>query len=430
MGTWHRQSWQSNLGSGLPARERRSGTFAWYLPNTLVNLTLQLPTDLAQRIAQAERAVRRLNTAEGSEDLTRLARFLLRSEAIASSRIEGIAPAAAQVALAELCDHGEVGAMSSQAQLVARNMTLVRKASSDLATMELLTVEAIEDLHRALFADEPRHHRLRTVQNWIGGSDHHPLDADFVPPAPEEVGHLMQDLVDYMNGATHSALVQAALVHAQFETIHPFTDGNGRMGRALIHTVLARRGLTPSAVLPVSLVLATFRDDYVRALTAYRHGDDDDVRAALPVWMEEFTRAVMRATEQTDELRDQIAELRQQWDDRLGAHRDAQGRQRSMRSDSATRLVLSDLPSTPVLTVATVQRIHAVSQQGANKALTELEQAGILQSRSAGRRSRVYLATELLDLITHTERTLASTRFDARISAPNRDVPARPQERK
>lgn len=86
--------------------------------------------------------------------------------------------------------------------------------------------------------------------------DHHPLDADFVPPAPERVGPLMDDLVAYLNGASHSPVVHAAPAHAQFETIHRFTDGNGRVGRALIHTVLTRRGLTTEAVLPVSLVLS------------------------------------------------------------------------------------------------------------------------------------------------------------------------------
>lgn len=428
MGRWQEQEWQSHLTSGVPARERRSGTYRSYSPEPLGDLSLYLPRALGHQVADAERAVRSLNTAEGAEDLAGLARFLLRSEAIASSRIEGIAPATAQVALAELAAHENVAGFSSQAELVARNMTLVRDASSELAGADALTVEAIVSLHAALLADEPRHHGLRSVQNWIGGSDLHPLDADFVPPAPDEVPALMSDLTDHMNGAIHSALVQAALVHAQFETIHPFTDGNGRVGRALIHTVLTRRGLTPAAVLPISLVLATFRDDYVAGLTAYRHAGREDANQAIAAWIETFTRAVLRATEQADELRRQVGELRVQWNEQLLSVRALSGKQRAMRSDSAARQILDDLPSTPVLTSATVERIHQVSAAAASKALTELEAAGILHSRSAGPRTRAYLALDVLDLITRTERQLASTRFDTRVSPPNRAVPASPRD--
>lgn len=427
MGTWHDAEWASTLSSGVPVRDRRSGRFQWFLPGPLCGLAVRPPATLDHRLARAERAVRQLNNGPGAEDLAGLARFLLRSEAIASSRIEGIAPAARQVAFAELALEEEIHGYSEQAQLVARNMTLVREASTRLASADSIRVADIEELHTSLLSDEPRHHGLRTVQNWIGGSNHHPLDADFVPPAPEHVSAMMQDLVDYLNGASHSPLVQAALVHAQFETIHPFTDGNGRVGRALIHTVLSRRGLTPSAVLPVSLVLATFRDDYVRGLTKFRHDDPRAAEQATNAWIEEFTTAVLRAAAQADELRTQVTELRDLWAARLDEHRSKSGRQRSMRSDSSTGQILTDLPSTPVLTVQTVERIHQVSAPAANKALTELEAAGILEQKSAGRRTRAFVATEVLDLITHTERRLASTQFDTRVSAPNRDVPARPQ---
>jgi len=88
----------------------------------------------------------------------------------------------------------------------------------------------------------------------LGGTSYHPIEADFVPPPPDLVPGLIEDLLRYLNGATHAPLIQAALIHAQFETIHPFTDGNGRVGRALIHTVLTRRGLLPGMVLPTSAV--------------------------------------------------------------------------------------------------------------------------------------------------------------------------------
>src|SRR5687767_6354057 len=223
---------------------------------------------LSMKAAEAEEAVRELSQGPYAANLEGMARFLLRSEAIASSLIEGISPSPQQVALAELAQDEDVRGFSEQAKLVANNITVLRRASRELVDARRISVDDIVDLHSALLPNE-QHQGLRTVQNWIGGSNWHPLDADFVPPSSRHVKPLMSDLAEYMNGSLHAPLVQAALVHAQFETIHPFTDGNGRVGRALIHTILARRGLAPRAVLPVSLVLSTLRESYVRSLSAY-----------------------------------------------------------------------------------------------------------------------------------------------------------------
>jgi Fic family protein len=106
--------------------------------------------------------------------------------------------------------------------------------------------------------------------NWIGGNDYNPCGADFVPPPPEYVDALLSDLCDAINNASLPPLVQAALVHAQFETIHPFDDGNGRMGRTLVQVILRRRGVAPAYVPPVSVVLAAERDRYIQGLTHYR----------------------------------------------------------------------------------------------------------------------------------------------------------------
>lgn len=108
--------------------------------------------------------------------------------------------------------------VSEQARLVAYNMTVVRRSTTELVQADLLTVEGIVDLQAVLLPDRPEHHGLRTVQNWIGGSDRNPFGADFVPPGPDRVPDLMADLVDYLNGAAHAPLIQVAVVHAQFET--------------------------------------------------------------------------------------------------------------------------------------------------------------------------------------------------------------------
>ena len=332
------------------------------------------------------------------------------------------------MALAELGTTEQVPSVSQQAQSVANNMTVVHQARTALVAAPAVTAEHIVQLHAALIPDQPHHHGFRRVQNWIGGSDHHPVDAEFVPPSASRVPELMADLVTYLNGAGHSPVVQAGLVHAQIETIHPFTDGNGRVGRALIHTVLTRRGLTPAAVLPVSMVLSTLRDDYVAGLTAYRHADplgSDNYHAARERWLYIFVRAVITASVQAASLVGELGEMRTEWDERLAAARAGAGKKRSVRSDSATALIIRDLPATPILTSATVQRIHQVSRVAAERALDELDAAGILHPENRGGR-RVFLARDVLNLITFAERKLASTRFDTRVSPPNRPVPARP----
>jgi Fic family protein len=428
MAGWEQALWEPTVDSGLRRRDRRGDTYRRYLPDLLEAHPLTLDTPLSRLIADAERHVRQLNT-PAAESLASISRLLLRSEAIASSRIEGVAPSPKQVALAELGLQETIRGVSTQAQLVANNMTVVREATTVLVDAEEVTVKHIVDLHKALLPDEVRHHGLRRVQNWIGGSDWNPIDADFVPPAPDRVNELMTDLVEYLNGAAHAPLVQAALVHAQFETIHPFTDGNGRVGRALIHTALTRRGLTSAAVLPISLVLATLSEQYVAGLSAYRYdapADNPSSVAGIRDWIRVFCDAAIVATGQTAALATQIENLRGEWTDRLGSYRTSQGLRKLPRADSATARLLAMLPEAVAVTAGTLQRILGVSHPAANAALDELHQAGILSARKIERNVTAYLATEVLDLVTVAERKLASTRFDTRASEPVRPVPARP----
>lgn len=420
MAAWEPAHWESDLASGIPRAEQRSGTYQRYVPDRVDGTGLAVGAGVSRKVAAVERGIRALNGV-GAEGLAGIARFLLRSEAIASSRIEGIAPSAQQVALAELGQSESVRGISEQAKLVANNMTIVREATTELVMASSLTVDDIVDLHRSLLPDEARHHGLRTVQNWIGSSNWTPIGAEYVPPSPDRVPELMADLVGYLNGAAHSPLIQAAVVHAQFETIHPFTDGNGRVGRALIHTVLARRGLTDRAVLPISLVLATLRDGYVAGLTSYRHTSppgSNGASASANAWLATFVDAAAIAVEQSEKLVRTIAELRSDWTNRLAAHRTAAQLRPTPRADSAVARLLAQLPEAPVVTANALARILAVSYPAASAALDELRLAGILNTRSIERGATAYIAREVLDLITLSERALASTQFDTRTSPP------------
>ncbi|MFT3660924.1 MAG: Fic family protein [Gordonia sp. (in: high G+C Gram-positive bacteria)] len=429
MARYEERCWESDPDAGYSRASQRGGRYSSYIPDPLGSRPLAVPPGLAEAAARVERAIRALSDQPGADGLAAISRLLTRSEAISSSRIEGVAPSPQQVALAELAISEDVRGISAQAQLVANNIVVLRKATEELVSADRVAVDDVVALHDALLPDE-RHHGLRRVQNWIGGNDWNPIGAVFVPPPVEYVSPLIDDLIGYLNGATHGPLLQAGLVHAQFETIHPFTDGNGRVGRALIHTALARGGTARDGVLPVSLVLATFSDRYIEMLSRYRYIGEprtETAGAGTADWLAFFVDAAGMAVEQARRIAAEVAELDGRWRTRLAESRAAQGKRTEPRADSATAKTLNMLPEAPVLTARTVERVLGVSFLSAKQALEELADAGVLHRKSLARNSTGYLAREILDLVTIAERRLASTRFDTRASAPNRAVPARPE---
>ena len=419
--------WTRSEATSLSRREHRGGPYEAYVPDPLADRPLTVSPAVSAKAAEAERAVQRL-VSGSTASIEGVARFLLRSEAIASSLIEGIAPSPQQVALAELAQDEPIRGFGDQARLVANNITILKRATAQLVASPQVRVVDVEQLQSALLIEE-RHHGLRLVQNWIGGSNWHPFEASFVPPPPDQVPGLMDDLMAYLNGSAHAPLIQAALVHAQFETIHPFTDGNGRVGRALIHCVLARRRLTPTAMLPISLVLATLRDTYIDGLTAYRYvgaaAESHAVRG-VGAWLDIYLDATLAAVEQAARLSNEVDGLRADWAARMARLRSGRGKRTAPRTDSATARILALLTEVPVMTTKTVERVLGVSFPPARAALEELADAGVLDRKAVERGTTGYVAREVLDLIAFAERRLGSTRFDTRTSPPNRPVPAAP----
>jgi len=409
---------------GASRREREGCRYRAYLPDPLVGWDLTLPADLAADVADAEAATRGLNDAHLSHvSLEGLARFLLRAEAVASSRIEGIEASPqrlmrTEIALAQGGDAGDRAAAQILANIGAMDDAIARASS-----VKAMTVDDLLAIHTRLLLDSPAAGpgRVRSEQNWIGGSSYNPCAAAFVPPPPEHVGALLDDLIAYLNGDEHPPLVQAAIVHAQFETVHPFVDGNGRVGRALIHVVLRRRGLTPRFVPPISLILATWATSYIAGLTAFRHdGPQDSPQRSLACvpWLRTFATATTRACANATYYTTEIERLQGEWRRRLGR----------IRADSAPDRLLRLLPGAPVLTVETAARITSRSEVSASSAISRLVDAGILVQRNVGRqRYRVFEAPDVTDLFTSLERALASPTGDTRNEPPIRPAPHRPR---
>jgi Fic family protein len=290
-----------------------------------------------------------------------------------------------------------------------------------------ITVELLMEIHRRLLAGtrlEPHAGHVRQVQNWIGGSDHNPCSAAFVPPPSELVPNLVDDLCAFCNTDDLPVVAQAAIAHAQFETIHPFVDGNGRTGRALIHLILRRRGLAPRVLPPVSLVLATMARDYVSGLTASRYiGSPASPQAHLGVntWVATFAGACSRSVADATAFELRAAALEREWRERLGR----------VRADSATDRLLRRLAGAPVLRAESAAALIGRSFKPANDAIQRLVLAGILRQITIGRRNRAYEAPEIIEAFADLERQLASPEGDTRTSPPARAVPRsrRPQRK-
>lgn len=417
-----RHRWTSSF-EGMSRRDRQGCDYDAFLPDPLTGWDLALPADLVADLADAETAIRELNTSTTAHmSLEGLARFLLRAESVASSKIEGLEAGARRLLDAEVVLTEGGDAADRIAVEVLANVAAMHAAVELGTTRDTVTLDDLLAIHRILMDGSALPHlggKVRTVQNWIGGSGYNPCSAAFVPPPPEAVDELLDDLLTYVNGDDHPALAQAAIAHAQFETIHPFADGNGRTGRALIHVILRRRGLAPRFVPPISLVLATQARDYVAALTAFRRvGAPDGVErsAGAVLWLRTFATAAHRSCNDAKAYAVRIEALDAQWRERIG----------QVRRNSAVELLLDVLPGVPVITVDSASRLISRSEMRTGDAVNRLEAAGILRQRNVGRqRYRVFEATDVVDLFTGLERALASPTGDTAIAAPTRRVPQR-----
>lgn len=174
-----------------------------------------------------------------------------------------------------------------------------------------------------------------------------------MPPVPEDqVRPLLADLCEFIERDDLPALVQAALVHAQFETIHPFVDGNGRVGRCLIHVVLRERGLAPHYVPPVSVALAANPVEYIDGLTTYRADRVED-------WLTIFVRATDASVRAAEGLARQIERLQEKWREQTD----------HPRAGSAHAKLIEALPIHPVLDVTSASRVIGSSEEGARRAI-------------------------------------------------------------
>lgn len=405
-GRYERRRWTPSSSAFGGRRGRQAYDYYAFIPDRIAGFEPKLPADVAAVTTDAEVAVRELNAeAPRLGALEPLARQLLRAEAVASSRIEGLEMSHRRLARAAFAPEEA----DANARTVVGNVRAMEAAIALGTRRSELRVPDIRALHRILFRGTPFEvigGRLRRTQNWIGGSEDGPRNAEFVPPNEELVEPFLEDLCAFMNRDDLPTIAAAAIAHAQFETIHPFADGNGRVGRCLIHVMLRRRGLAPSYVPPISLILATNQSAYVRGLTSYRDYTEEGVAG----WVAVFSQATRTSAREAEGLERDMELLQDSWRSRAAVR----------RRGSAADKIVATLPAQPVLDVKTAAQEAGVVYEAARLAMAQLEGAGIVRQIGSKRRDRLFEAPEVFALLDGLERRLA---LPQRGTRPARPVP-------
>jgi Fic family protein len=383
-------TWTFDPTLNAPARYRRACRYEPFVPDRLIGLPFSLEASITGMVSEAEHAISALN-AGARPALAPLARLLLRTESIASSKVEGMQLGVRELARAEAKSESGLRVGASALEVLA-NVDAMELAMHDAALTETFTVNDILAIHRRLMSHAPNAHiagRLRTTQNWIGGNDYNPCGAEFVPPPPAQIAPLLADVCDAVNDALLPPLVQAALVHAQFETIHPFDDGNGRTGRALMHVVLRRRGIASAYLPPISVVFAGARQRYIAGLTSFR-GD------GVQQWIEYFAGVTTRASHLAQWYLGAVNALQADWRSMLSEAA-------APRAGAAAWAVIDVLPAHPMISGPVAVAATGRAKAAVYQALGQLADAGVLLPVSSSRRNRVWEARGLLDLVERME---------------------------
>ncbi len=358
------------------------GTYEAFIPTVLADLPA--PSSEAMTLAaQAERELGvlddRVSPAVGLGPIEWL---LLRTESISSTHIEGIACTTRDLMMYE--ETGTNTDDGSAVRGVAEASHRLWESLKEISSGSKITVEGLSAINEAFLLGTPSAGyggELRETQNWIGRPGSTLATAAFVPPPPDEVERLMEDLVDFCNDAHLPAVAVAAMAHAQFETIHPFADGNGRTGRALIQMVLRARGVMNHTVLPVSTVLSADRDGYIDSISSFQAEGKPDPS----VFVTYLSRASIRAARLSMLLQGTLAGISSGWREKL-----------KPRRGSAVDALIDILPYRPMVKVAEASKMTGISERNVREGLRTLAESGILTTHKTGRES-VFAAEEVIE---------------------------------
>lgn len=317
-----------------------------------------------------------------------------RDESIRSSIIEGVDSTGAGLAWARYAEAAGRPVSDQNDALTlgaARQTAYAVELGSKMREGGSCCLEDILEMHSSLFAgtrDRSIGGELRDGPIWVGPPGCLVDDASFVAPPPDLVPDLLSDLIEYLNTSSHPAVVKSVIAHAQFETIHPFADGNGRTGRALIQTVLNAKGMAHGAV-PISTALSHDRQTYYGTLHDAQtvECDDSDTlarSASIRSWLRTFRRSCQNAASSAAVSSHRVEAIAARWQ--------KAGR---FRRDSSAAKLLAELPFMPVFDTEVAATRLGITAKSARRAIASLESAGIV-STTGGQRNRRYHVPDLV----------------------------------
>lgn len=340
--------------------------------------------ELIQLLGQADRELGRLDMySDYIPNVDLFIRMHVLKEATQSSRIEGT-----QTSLEEaLRARDDVAAEKRDDWEEVQNYVAAMNKAIDRLKALPLSARLIREAHAILMRGVRGKHKtpgeFRKSQNWIGGATIN--DAVFVPPVHTSIEELMADLEKFVHDDTHyfPELLKVGLMHYQFETIHPFLDGNGRVGRLMITLYLVSKGILKRPVLYLSDFFERNRTHYYDNLTRVREKND------LQQWFKFFLVGVIETAKSGIQTLDNILKLQKKVDTRI----------RTLGSRGAkAQKVLQVLYGAPVIDAARVGKMAQVSPASAYKLISDLERLGILKEITGGKRGRLYMLEEYVKL--------------------------------
>ncbi len=356
------------------------------VPPRIAELTYTPAQDVAALIERA--VVEIVSTDSDARGNSRaLGRFLLRTESAASSKIEHVSASVDDYARALAGSRANASATSMVAASAALLRMVERAGENGSIGLDDL-LSAHQDLMASDATEAHYAGRFRDMQNWIGGSDHSPRGALFVPPPPELVPELVEDLLGWVSRDDIPTLIQAAIAHAQFESIHPFTDGNGRIGRALISAVLRRRGVARNIVIPLASGLLAVRDEYFSALTAYRVGQ---VAAITQI----IARSARIAAIESRASMNEFNALPGEWKRLLPG-----------RASPVAERILDGFLDNPVMSAEEIVAASGSATAASYSAIDRLTDAGIITEITGRKRDRVWAAPDALGELEELDRRI------------------------
>ena len=373
------ESWQQ-ISRGGTKEDRTLTQITVALPPFIAELDVPLTASLMTQMEGALAEITALD-ANAGQSLASLGLLLLRTESVASSKIELVEASVQDFARALHGDKSNESAVS----MVSATKALASMID-DSSEAKPIKVSSLLNAHKTLMqfdvSEKKYAGKFREVQNWIGGSNYSPLNTLFIPPPPERVSALMTDLMKFCNRDDLPALVQATIAHAQFETIHPFTDGNGRIGRALINAVLRRRGITEHVVLPLATALVAQRQTYFDVLDSYRRGDVSSLLSA-------FAHSARIAARQSHVTARNLEFIFSQW----------KVFESEFRSDSATYRLFAKLSEMPIFSVDDAIEVLDIAPSSVYVAIENLYRRGVIDPLTSRKRNQIWGATAILDEI-------------------------------